>query len=55
VYGFKGVIKKPILGAKEGGAPGFMKGLSKGFLGLIARPSSSVVDLTSTSFDLIKR
>ena len=55
IKGVKGVVKKPIKGAKQGGAQGFMKGLGKGFLGLVGRPASGVADLTSTSFKLIKK
>jgi len=51
----KGVVKKPIAGAKKRGTAGFMKGLGKGFLGLVTRPASGVDDFTSTSLDLIKR
>ncbi|CAF1105352.1 unnamed protein product [Rotaria sp. Silwood1] len=54
-HGVKGVVKKPVAGAKKRGTPGFIKGLGKGFLGLIARPASGIADFTSTSFDLIKR
>jgi hypothetical protein len=42
-------------GAKERGTPGLVKGLGKGFLGLIGRPAIGVADLTSTSFKLIKQ
>ncbi|CAF4167690.1 unnamed protein product, partial [Rotaria sordida] len=55
VYGVKGVVKKPVTGAKKRGTTGFVKGLGKGFLGLVARPASGVADFTSTSFDVIKR
>lgn len=48
-------MKKPVQGAKHGGAKGFLKGLGKGFLGLVGRPASGVADLTSTSFKLIKK
>ena len=51
----KDVVKKPITGAKEEGAVGLMKGLGKGFLGVVARPTSSVANLTSTSCDVLKR
>lgn len=51
----KGVVKKPVKGAKQGGTKGFFKGLGKGFLGLVGRPTSGVADLTSTSLKLIKR
>ncbi|CAF3740023.1 unnamed protein product, partial [Rotaria sordida] len=55
VHGVKGVVKKPVTGAKKRGTTGFVKGLGKGFLGLVARPASGVADFTSTSFDVIKR
>ncbi|CAF1115272.1 unnamed protein product [Rotaria sordida] len=55
VHGITGVVKKPMAGAKETGARGFVKGLGKGFLGLIARPASGIADFASTSLDLIKR
>lgn len=48
-------MKKPIRGAKERGTTGFVKGLGKGFLGLVGRPASGIADLTSTSLKLIKR
>ncbi len=53
--GVTGVVKKPLAGGKEGGASGFVKGLGKGFIGLVARPTSGAADFTSTSFNLIKR
>jgi len=55
VQGVKGVVNKPVKGAKHSGAKGFVKGLGKGFLGLVGRPASGIVDLTSTSFKLIKK
>ncbi|CAF2764840.1 unnamed protein product [Rotaria sp. Silwood2] len=55
VEGVKGVVTKPVSGAKESGATGFVKGLGKGFLGLVTRPTGGIVDFTSTSLDLIKR
>ncbi|UJR35157.1 hypothetical protein I4U23_027926 [Adineta vaga] len=55
VDGVTGVVTKPVSGAKEGGASGFMKGLGKGFLGLVTRPTGGIVDFASTSLDLIKR
>lgn len=55
VKGVTGVVKKPIQSGRRGGAKGFVKGLGKGFLGLVGRPTSGVADLTSTSFKLIKR
>lgn len=50
----KGVVKKTIHGEKHHGKQGFIKGLRKGFLGLVGRPASGVADLTST-LKLIKR
>lgn len=48
-------MTKPIEGAKDSGATGLLKGLGKGFIGLVARPAGGVVDFASSSFDLIKR
>ncbi|CAF4656530.1 unnamed protein product [Rotaria sp. Silwood1] len=55
VDGVKGVVTKPIEGAKDSGASGFFKGLGKGVIGLVARPTGGVVDFASSSFDRIKR
>jgi vacuolar protein sorting-associated protein 13A/C len=48
-------VTKPIAGAKQGGASGFAKGLGKGFIGLVTRPTGGIVDFTSTSLDLVRR
>jgi vacuolar protein sorting-associated protein 13A/C len=48
-------VTKPISGAKQGGATGFVKGLGKGFVGLVTRPTGGIVDFASTSMDLVKR
>lgn len=50
-----GVVTKPLAGAKKGGAAGFVKGLGKGFIGLVARPTGGIVDFASSSLDLVKR
>ena len=55
VDGVKGVVTKPVSGAKVGGTSGFVKGLGKGFLGLVTRPTGGIVDFASTSLDIIKR
>ncbi len=55
VEGVKGVVKKTMKGAKHDGAKGLVKGLGKGFLGLVGRSAIGVADLTRTSFKLIKR
>ncbi len=48
-------MTKPVAGARHGGASGFVKGLGKGFLGLVTRPTGGIVDFASTSLDTIKR
>lgn len=55
MHGVKDVVKKPTVGAKEEGASGLVKGLGKGFVGVIARPTSSAANLTSVSCDVIRR
>lgn len=53
--GVTGVITKPISGAKSEGVEGFFKGLGKGAVGLVARPTAGVVDFASGTFDSLKR
>lgn len=53
--GVTGVITKPISGAKSEGFEGFFKGLGKGAVGLVARPTAGVVDFASGTFDSLKR
>lgn len=53
--GVTGVITKPIDGAKSDGVGGFFKGLGKGAVGLVARPTAGIVDFASGSFDAVKR
>ncbi|XP_043195714.1 vacuolar protein sorting-associated protein 13-like [Amphibalanus amphitrite] len=55
VDGVTGVVRKPIEGAQEEGALGFVKGMGKGMVGLFTRPTSGVVDFASGSFDAVKR
>ncbi|CAF1398617.1 unnamed protein product [Adineta ricciae] len=55
VTSVKDLVKKPIEGAKEHGHEGFAKGVGKSMIGLVAKPTSGVVDLTSTSFNSLKR
>jgi vacuolar protein sorting-associated protein 13A/C len=55
VDGVTGVFTKPFSGAKEEGVGGFFKGLGKGAVGLIARPTAGVVDFASGSLDAVKR
>lgn len=55
VDGVTGVFTKPITGAKSEGVEGFFKGLGKGAVGLVARPTAGLVDFASGSFDAVKR
>ncbi|CAM9995757.1 unnamed protein product, partial [Discosporangium mesarthrocarpum] len=45
--GVKGVVTKPMQGAKEEGALGFIKGVGKGVVGLAAAPVSGALGATS--------
>lgn len=49
------MFTKPISGAKADGVEGFFKGLGKGAVGLVARPTAGIVDFASGSFDAVKR
>lgn len=42
--GVKGVVSKPMKGAKKGGAAGFMTGLGHGMVGLVAAPVSGTAN-----------
>lgn len=55
VDGITGVFTKPIDGAREQGVKGFFKGLGRGAVGLVARPTAGVVDFASGSLDAVKR
>ncbi|XP_053604237.1 intermembrane lipid transfer protein Vps13 isoform X1 [Plodia interpunctella] len=55
VDGVTGVFTKPIEGAREQGVEGFFKGLGRGAVGLVARPTAGVVDFAAGSFDAVKR
>ena len=46
---------KPIEGAREEGVGGFFKGVGKGVVGLVARPTGGIVDFASGTFDSVKR
>lgn len=48
-------ITRCFLGAKSGGAGGFVKGVGKGLIGVVARPVGGVVDMASSTFDGLKR
>ena len=45
--GITGVFLQPIKGAKDGGVGGFLKGIGKGAVGLIAKPVSGALEAVS--------
>eukprot|EP00949_MAST-11_sp_MAST-11-sp1_P005263 g5263.t1 len=45
--GVGGVVLQPVAGAKRGGALGLFKGMGKGLLGLVVKPSVGVFDMVS--------
>ncbi|KAI6181597.1 Vacuolar protein sorting-associated protein 13C [Aphelenchoides besseyi] len=49
------VFTKPIEGARQGGAGGFVKGVGKGLLGAVLRPASGVVDFASGTINTVKK
>ena len=53
--GVTGIVRKPIEGAQTEGVGGFFKGLGKGLVGVVTRPTSGVIDFASSSFEGIKR
>ena len=53
--GVTGVVTKPVQGARTEGVQGFFKGLGKGAVGLVARPTAGIVDFASGTFDSVKR
>ncbi|XP_052691479.1 intermembrane lipid transfer protein Vps13-like [Crassostrea angulata] len=55
VDGATGIVRQPIQGAKKEGVEGFFKGIGKGLVGVVTRPTSGVVDFASSSFEGIKR
>ncbi|XP_048577905.1 intermembrane lipid transfer protein VPS13A-like isoform X2 [Nematostella vectensis] len=55
VFGIGGVVMKPIEGARSEGVEGFFKGMGKGFLGLLTRPTGGVIDMVSFTLDGIRR
>lgn len=49
------MVMQPIKGAKDGGALGFFKGVGKGMVGLVTRPTGGVVDFASSTLEAVKR
>ncbi|KAG8230078.1 hypothetical protein J437_LFUL009197 [Ladona fulva] len=52
--GGRGLVT-PISGAMEEGFGGFLKGMGKGVVGLVARPTAGVVDFAGGSLDAVRR
>ena len=50
-----GVYEKPLEGAKQSGFLGFMGGLGKGVIGVVAKPAGGIVDFTTTSLEGIRK
>lgn len=44
-----------FLGAQKEGATGFFKGVGKGLVGAVARPTGGIIDMASSTFQGIKR
>uniref|UniRef100_A0A670J300 Vacuolar protein sorting 13 homolog A n=1 Tax=Podarcis muralis TaxID=64176 RepID=A0A670J300_PODMU len=55
VSGITGIVTKPIRGAQKEGATGFFKGVGKGLVGAVARPTGGIIDMASSTFQGIKR
>ncbi|XP_072290202.1 intermembrane lipid transfer protein VPS13A isoform X2 [Eucyclogobius newberryi] len=55
VSGITGIVTKPIEGAQKEGAAGFFKGVGKGLVGAVARPTGGIIDMASSTFQGIKR
>nr|XP_033782936.1 vacuolar protein sorting-associated protein 13A isoform X2 [Geotrypetes seraphini] len=55
VSGITGIVTKPIKGAQKEGAAGFFKGVGKGLVGAVARPTGGIIDMAGSTFQGIKR
>ncbi|XP_053396044.1 intermembrane lipid transfer protein VPS13A-like isoform X3 [Mercenaria mercenaria] len=53
--GLSGVVLDPIRGAQEEGVEGFFKGVGKGIMGLLTKPTGGVFDMVSMAFDGLQR
>ncbi|XP_029472303.1 vacuolar protein sorting-associated protein 13A isoform X2 [Rhinatrema bivittatum] len=54
VSGITGIVTKPIKGAQKEGAAGFFKGVGKGLVGAVARPTGGIIDMAGSTFQGIK-
>lgn len=55
LYGFTGIVRKPIEEEQSKGFKGIFTGLGKGSIGLFAKPVGSLFDGVSLSLDSLKR
>ncbi|XP_077487985.1 intermembrane lipid transfer protein VPS13A-like isoform X2 [Amblyomma americanum] len=55
LLGVSGVVMNPVSGAQLEGLEGFFKGIGKGLMGLMTKPTGGVVDMFSIAFDGIRR
>jgi len=55
VFGISGLVTKPVQGARRDGLEGFFKGVGKGIMGLIVKPTGGVIDLVTSSLDGVRR
>ena len=44
MLGLSGIVVSPVRGAQEDGIKGFFKGIGKGLLGIIAKPTGGIFD-----------
>ena len=54
-HGITGIVRKPVEGAMKEGVKGFAKGVGKGIVGVVAHPTSGIIDFASSSFQGIQR
>ena len=52
--GIVGVIKKPFNGAQNNGFPGFLSGTMLGLSGIVLKPVTGILDLTSKFTEGVK-
>ena len=53
--GFMGIFAKPMAGAREAGASGFLSGLGKGLLGAVVKPTAGLMDLASKATEVVSK
>lgn len=51
----KNLLRLILLGAQKEGAAGFFKGVGKGLVGAVARPTGGIIDMASSTFQGIKK